>query len=84
MKIKNGYIKGRHSGIVIRAIDDVIEYTNVTEQNGATCILALDYSKAFHSISKELMKKSFEIFGFGPNFINWINILNTNTVSCIQ
>ena len=79
---QNGYIKGRHSGIVIRAIDDVIEYTHVTEKNGA--ILALDYSKAFDSISKEFMKKSFKFFGFGPNFINWINILNTNTVSCIQ
>ena len=79
---QNGYIKGRHSGIVIRAIDDIIEYTNFNNMTGA--MLALDYTKAFDSLSKEFMYKSLEKFGFGPIFIKWIHILNTNTVSCVN
>ena len=79
---QNGYIKGRHSGIVIRAIDDIIEYTNFNNMTGA--MLALDYTKAFDSLSKEFMYTSFEKFGFGSIFIKWIHILNTNTVSCVN
>ena len=78
---QNGYLKGRHSGIVIRAVDDIIEYTDTMNMSGA--ILSLDYSKAFDSISKEFMLKSLHKFGFGPGFINWISILNSCSMSCI-
>ena len=47
-------------------------------------MIALDYSKAFDTISKEFMLEAFKIFGFGEDFVNWISVLNNNTVSCIN
>ena len=77
-----GYIKGRHSGMVIRAIDDVIEYVN--ERNMPGAILSLDYTKAFDSLSKEFMYKSLEVFGLGNKFVRWIKVINHGTVSCVS
>ena len=81
MKTKNGYIKGRHSGIVIRAVDDIIEYTNTINIPGS--IISLDYSKAFDSISKEFMMSAIKKFGFGASFIKWITVLNKSSMSCV-
>ena len=79
---QNGYIKGRHSGIVIRAIDDVIEYADQNNMSGA--IMALDYSKAFDSLSKDFMTDSLKLFGFGNSFIHWIKTITNDTVSCVS
>ena len=46
-----GYVKGRNISSVIRTIDGVIGYLNMTKKSGY--LLALDYQKAFDSISKE-------------------------------
>ena len=46
-----GYLKGRNISSVIRTIDGVIGYLNMTKKSGY--LLALDYQKAFDSISKE-------------------------------
>lgn len=77
-----GYLKGRNISTVIRTIDDVINYLNVTGKAGY--LLALDYSKAFDSISKEYLIEVFKIFGFKNDFIRWVQILNNNTSSCIN
>ncbi len=77
-----GFIKGRTASTVLRAIDDVIEYSNTNKIPGI--MLALDYSKAFDKISKECMIEAFKIFGFGNDFVKWITVLNTDTVSCIN
>ena len=77
-----GFIKGRKSSDVIRLIDDVIDHMN--EANSPGILVALDYSRAFDSISKEFMLWSFKQFGFGENFVKWIHALTTNTESCIN
>ncbi len=77
-----GFIKNRNASFILRAIDDVIEYTDSNKIPGI--LIALDYSKAFDNISKEFMMESFKIFGFGNNFVQWINVLNTDTSSCMN
>ena len=77
-----GYLKGRNIASVIRNVDDVIEYLNVT--NKAGYLLALDYKKAFDTISKEFMLESLRIFGFKEQFRNWVKLLVTDTFSSIS
>ena len=77
-----GYIKGRNIANLIRNIDDVTEYLRLTERPGL--ILALDFQKAFDTISKEYLLLAFKRFGFGETFTTWVQTLFTDTTSCIQ
>ena len=77
-----GYIKGRSSSIILRTIDDVINYLNKT--NKAGYLLAIDYTKAFDSISKPFLFHAFKVFGFGPDFYKWVKLLNYKTSSNIN
>lgn len=77
-----GYLKGRHISSVIRTIEDVIEYLNFSNKSGF--LLALDYYKAFDSISREFIVKTFDVFGFGENFKKWVKVLGNNTFSSIN
>ena len=77
-----GYLKGRNIASVIRNIDDVIEYMNAT--NKAGYLLALDYQKAFDTISKEFILESLNIFGFREQFRNWVKLIVTDTFSSIN
>jgi exonuclease III len=77
-----GYIRGRNIATVLRTIDDVINYLNKTGKVGY--ILALDFSKAFDSISKTYLNQVFKMFGFGQDFQRWVSIIISNSVSCIN
>jgi hypothetical protein len=77
-----GYIKGRRVSSLLRLVDDVTDQLNVLDKPGI--LLAVDYTKAFDSISKDFMVSAFEKFGFGPDFLRWINILMFDSKSCIS
>ena len=77
-----GYLKGRSISTVIRTIDDVINYVNQTDRQGY--ILACDYMKAYDSISKNFLQYTFEIFGFKPDYRNWVKVLMNGTQSSIS
>ena len=77
-----GFIKGRNIATVIRSIDDVINYLNKTKKSGF--LLALDYAKAFDSISKTFLQHVFKVFGFGADFLKWVKILNNGCSSSIN
>ena len=76
-----GYIKGRNVSTTLRTIDDLIEYWNLKDKPGI--LLALDFQKAFDSISKKYMITAFKKFGFGPNLQKWVEVLFANTRSSI-
>ena len=76
-----GYVKGRNVSSILRLIDDVIEHTRLTENPGL--ILALDFQKAFDSVSKDYIIQSFKCFGFGSSFLKWVNTLFEKSKSCI-
>ena len=76
-----GYIKGRRVATLLRLIDDVTEQVNLMNKPGL--LVAIDFAQAFDSISKEFMLLSFKKFGFGPEFIQWFQILMNNATSAI-
>ena len=76
-----GYIKGRNVSTTLRTIDDVINLWNLKEKPGI--LLALDFQKAFDSISKKYMYQAFKKFGFGPDLLQWVSVLFTETKSSI-
>ena len=77
-----GFIKGRKASTIIRLIDDITDY--IENENKPGVLLALDYSRAFDSISKDFIIWSFRKFGFGEKFIKWVEVLTKNTESCIN
>ena len=70
---QSGYIKGRYIGENIRNIYNVIQYTSLHDIPGM--IVALDFEKAFDSISWQFLLETLKRFNFGPNFVKWIKII---------
>ena len=77
-----GFIKGRRVSNMIRLIDDTIDFMNIENKPGL--LLAIDYKRAFDSISKDFILWSFKRFGFGEHFIKWVKVLMNNTESTIN
>ena len=76
-----GYIKGRNVSTSLRTIDDIINFYNLKKRPGI--ILALDFQKAFDSISKQFMIGAFKKFGFGVDMLQWIKVVFAETKSNI-
>ncbi len=76
-----GYIKGRKVSSLLRLVDDVIEMLNRTNKPGL--IVTIDFFHAFDCISKDLILATFKKFGFGENFIKWVNVLMYDSKSCV-
>ena len=47
-------------------------------------LLAVDYRRAFESVSKDFINWAFQRFGFGQSFFRWVRVLTANTESCIN
>ena len=47
-------------------------------------ILAVYFKQAFDSVDLRCILKSLKKFGFGPNFIRWMAVLNTDRASCVK
>ena len=75
------YIPFRDVSDNLRLIDDVIEYLKIKNKPGL--LLAIDFSKAFDSISRKFMLNSFKRFGFGVDFQKWVSVLLNNSKSKI-
>ena len=75
-------MKGRYIGENVRLIQDIIEHTNLTGKKGIT--IFLDFKKAFDSIDWPYLKAAINVFNFGPDILNWINIFyNSEVSSCV-
>ncbi len=77
---QTAYIKTRFIGENIRILLDTMEYT---EQKGLPGILIfLDFLKAYDSLNWNFMFSCLRKYGFGPDFVRWIQILY-NKPSCM-
>ena len=74
-----GYLKGRNISNILRNIDDVIDYLNMSDKAGY--LLAVDYCKAFYSVSKDFIIEAFKLFGFGEQFTMWVKTLFSNSIN---
>ena len=73
---QTGFIKGRYIGEGTRLIYDLMNYTEQNSINGL--IMLLDFEKAFDLISWKFLYQVLKYFGFGPGFIKWIVLFNSN------
>ena len=66
----------------IRLIQDVIHFTNLTNQKGIA--IFLDFKKAFGSVEWSYLNAALELFNFGPDILNWIKIIYSDVSSCVN
>ena len=76
-----GYMKGRFCGENTRLIADMIEYSQLYKEPGI--ILLIDFEKAFDTVNWKFLFKILEFYNFGPNFIDWIQIIYNKISSCV-
>ena len=77
-----GFLPDRNIGEAVRIIDDIIFYTK--EYNVQGYLVAVDFEKAFDSVSHSYMKCLMRKYGFGPYFCRWIEVIYNNAVSCVM
>ena len=73
---QTGFIKGRYIGEGTRIIYDLMNYTERKNIDGL--LMLIDFEKAFDSISWKFLYQVLKNFGFGPDFIRWIELFNSN------
>ncbi|WP_293688688.1 reverse transcriptase domain-containing protein, partial [Thiolapillus sp.] len=77
-----GFLKGRNIATILRTTDDVISYLNSKQLPGL--LVAIDFTKAFDTISKKLIVDCLKQYGFGPEFIHWVQTLISQSESCVS
>ena len=78
---QTGYLKGRSIGYNIRLINDVIDYFENNNIEGA--IIFLDFQKAFDTVNHSFMLRALEKFNFGESFIKWVKTIYNEAESCV-
>ena len=78
---QSGYIKGRTISTNIRLIQDVIDFFEENETEGA--IVFLDFKKAFDTVNHDFLNLTLSKFNFGESFKKWVNVMYKNAVSCV-
>ena len=73
---QKGFLKRRYFGKNIRPVYDLMEYLETKNQEGM--LLLLDFEKAFDSIEWDYLNNVLKSYGFGPQFIQWFNVLYKN------
>ncbi len=66
--------------MLINVIENI---AHCKKNNIAACILSIDQSKAFDSVSHLYMREVYRFFGFGSDFIRIIETLCNNRTACI-
>ena len=69
-------------GESLRLIYDLMEYTERKRIKGL--LMLIDFEKAFDSISWKFLYNVLEYFGFGPEFIRWVKLLNTDICASVM
>ena len=87
--VLSGIIHSSQTGVPGRKIDqtlhtlrDLIDISN--EESLQTALLFLDLEKAFDRVNHQFLFKTMKSFGFGPNFIGWVQNLYANASSEIK
>ena len=75
------YVKGRTIFDAVRTIDDILDYTEKSKINGR--MIAIDFKKAFNSVSREFLFRTLSAFCFGPSFTQWIRTFYKNISNCV-
>ena len=79
---QTGFLKDRFIGENIRALFDIIDYTQEKQLPGL--LLFVDFEKAFDSIEWSFLHKTLSKFKFGDTTIRWIKTLYTNAQAAVS
>ena len=75
-------IPGRTINDNLSLIRDVIDYANETDTPLA--LISIDQMKAFDRTSHSFLFATLKRFGFGPNFIRWIEVIYNSVSSSVN
>ena len=78
---QTAYVKNRFIGESGRLISDIIEISGCFNITGF--LVTMDIEKAFDSLDQSFLISVLKTFGFGKNFIIWIEILLKDQQSCV-
>ena len=78
---QTAYVDGQIISESGRLISDILEITDLSKLNGI--LLTIDIEKAFDSVNHAFLISALEKYGFGKNFLKWINVLLNNQESCV-
>ena len=78
---KTAFIKGRSIFDAVRTIDDTLEHAKRNNRSGI--LVAIDFEKAFDSLTRKFLLKVLQKYNFGTYFMQWIKTLYTNLSSCV-
>ena len=78
---QSAYVKGRTVFDAVRTIQDILEYTETHKIDGR--LFAIDFQKAFNSVSREFLFKTLSIFNFGRSFTQWVQSFYKNISSSV-
>ena len=78
---QTAYVKNRNIGESGRLISDIIEIANTRKMEGF--LVTMDVEKAFDSLDHTFLISVLKRFGFGQNFVSWIEIILKNQESCV-
>ena len=70
---QQGFVSGRNISECLRTTIDLIEYVN--RNRVETLMVCIDFKKAFDSLDHGFILDVLKKFGFGPNFVRWVNLL---------
>ena len=79
---QTAFVKDRYIGENAQLIQGLIEYCKRKQESGL--MLAIDFRKAFDSVSHKFLFKVLEHFGFGQNFIGMIKTLHQGAENAIM
>jgi hypothetical protein len=80
-RAQKGFTSERYiQEILINVIENI---AHCKKNNVPACILSIDQSKAFDSVSHAYMREVYRFFGFGNDFIRIIETLCNNRTACI-
>jgi hypothetical protein len=80
-RAQKGFTSERYiQEVLINVIENI---AHCKKSNVPACILSIDQSKAFDSVSHAYMREVYRFFGFGNDFIRIIETLCNNRTACI-
>ena len=81
-KHQTGFMKGRSITDNIRTSIEILGHSKRTNANNI--IMSIDFKKCFDSVKKSAITGAFRFFGFGEDFIRWVDIMFDGFMLSVQ
>ena len=75
-RAQKGFTSSRYLQEVLINVIEFVSHCNIEKKDGV--VIAIDYAKAFDTISIKFMSECYKFFGLGPVFINMLETVGNN------